>query len=65
MKQLLENKDKRNNLAIKECFGDMFRRLMDSSSQTQGNEFGPFRKKFAKVKRKKKLKKMTVHISKM
>jgi len=53
MKQLLEDKDKRNNLqAIKECFGDMFRRLMDSSSQTEGNEFGPFRKRFAKVKRK-------------
>lgn len=49
MRQLLEDKNKRNNLqAIKECFGDMFRRLMDSSSQTEGTEFGPFRKRFAK-----------------
>ncbi|KAL9956083.1 hypothetical protein ACROYT_G037506 [Oculina patagonica] len=49
MKQLLENKDKRGNLqAIKECFEDMFRRLFDSSSQSQANEFGPFRKRFAK-----------------
>lgn len=53
MKQLLEDKDKRGNLqAIKECFGDMYCRLFDSSSQSQGNEFGPFRKRFAKVKRK-------------
>ena len=58
MRQLLEDKNKRNNLQdIKECFGDMFRRLMDSSSQTEGSEFGPFRKRFAKVK---KMKKMTV-----
>ena len=56
MKQLLEDKDKRaNSQAIKECFQDMFRNLLDSrpragsGSQTQGNEFGPFRKKFAQV----------------
>ena len=58
MKQLLEDKIKRNSSqAVKECFGDMFQRLLDSktraesSSQVRGSEFGPFRKKFAQVNR--------------
>ena len=56
MKHLLEDKEKKGNLqAIKECFGDMFCRLFDSTSQSQGNEFGPFRKRFAKVKKKMKV----------
>lgn len=58
MKQLLEDKDKRSNSqAVKECFGSMFQHLLDSrtmpgtSSQIPGNAFGPFRKKFAQVKK--------------
>lgn len=54
MKQLLEDKSvKDNSQAIKDCFQNMFRQLLDirskseSGSQTRGNEFGPFRKKFA------------------
>ena len=56
MKQLLEDKDKRNDSqAIKNCFQSMFQNLLDikskaeSASQTRGNEFGPFRRRFAQV----------------
>lgn len=56
MKQLLEDKSvKDNSQAIKDCFQNMFRQLLDirskseSGSQTRGNEFGPFRKNFAQV----------------
>lgn len=59
MKQLLEDKDKRGNLqAVKDCFQNMFGNLLESrpkaesGSQTRGNEFGPFRQRFAKVNRK-------------
>ena len=59
MKRLLEDKVKRDNLqAIKDCFQNMFQHLLDSShkaesgSQSRGNEFGPFRKRFAQVNEK-------------
>jgi len=56
LKQLLDDKDKRNNLqAIKDCFQHMLQNLLDSrlkaraesGSQNPGNEFGPFRRRFA------------------